>query len=128
MTSSKLTFIYQNTWLQPKDKHKIHGLRPSHDKKLWLQSLHFQRKTLQLILKTAFYVAINGSTGMSILTSKRHFVFCSSRYYWERKIRRRREDQNKWPYENEEKLRLIVENIAEAVIVANADRSSSCKL
>jgi PAS domain-containing protein len=25
-------------------------------------------------------------------------------------------------YENEEKLRLIVENIAEAVIVANADR------
>jgi hypothetical protein len=33
MTSSKLTFIYQNTWLQPKDKHKIHGLRPSHDKK-----------------------------------------------------------------------------------------------
>jgi hypothetical protein len=34
--------------------------------------------------KDVFYVktaAINGSTGMSILTSKRHFVFCSSRYY-----------------------------------------------
>jgi hypothetical protein len=78
MTSSKLTLHLQNTWLQPKDIANIKYMDFVHpdDKKnvaAILATLSKENPAVNFKDRILCKEHINGSTGMSILTSKTTF-------------------------------------------------------